>query len=104
MAFGAQGKDNYATVTGGTACSNTVFGDPDEGVSKACYAEAPPPVATTWTPCSVETVSCVVNGTREVAFGADGRYAYGTVTGTTACDDAVFSDPDPGQVKACYVQ
>nr|WP_323746129.1 family 78 glycoside hydrolase catalytic domain [Catenulispora pinisilvae] len=104
VAFGAQGKYNYATATDGTACSDTVFGDPDEGVSKACYVEAPPPAATTWTPCSAETVSCVVTGTHEVAFGADGRYEYGTVTGDVACDDTVFSDPDPGQVKACYIQ
>ncbi|MEY9862993.1 hydroxylamine reductase (hybrid-cluster protein), partial [Catenulispora sp. GAS73] len=103
-AFGAQGKYNYATVTGGTACNNTLFGDPDPGVPKACYIEAPPPGVTTWTPCSAETINCAFTGTHEVAFGANGRYGYSTVTGNTACDDAVFGDPDPGQVKACYIQ
>jgi alpha-L-rhamnosidase len=104
VAFGGQGKYEYATVTGGTACDDTVFGDPAYGVSKACYIEAPPPAATTWTPCSAETVACTFTGTHEVAFGAGGQYAYGTFTGGTPCDDALFGDPAPGQVKTCYTQ
>ncbi|MEZ0109916.1 alpha-L-rhamnosidase [Catenulispora sp. EB89] len=104
VAFGAQSDYNYATATGGAACNDATFGDPDQGVSKACSLQAPPPVATTWTPCSAETIACTFTGTHDVAFGADGHYAYGTFTGATPCDDAVFGDPAPGQVKACYVQ
>jgi alpha-L-rhamnosidase len=104
VAFGAQGKYNYATVTGGTACSDTVFGDPDQGVSKACYIESPPPVTTTWTPCSAETVACTFSGTHDVAFGANGQYSLGTFTGGTPCSDSVFGDPDPAHGKVCYVQ
>lgn len=104
VAFGAQGKYDYATVTGGTACDDAVFGDPDPGVSKACFMMAPPPVATTWTPCAAETITCVFAGTEEVAFGTNGQYSYGTFTGGTPCADAVFGDPIPGQVKACYIE
>jgi alpha-L-rhamnosidase len=104
VAFGAQVDFNYATITGGTACDDTVFGDPDYGVSKACYIEAPPPVATTWTPCAAETSTCAFSGTEEVAFGANGLYIYGTFTGGTPCDNTVFTDPIPGVVKACYIE
>jgi alpha-L-rhamnosidase len=104
VAFGAQGKYDYATVTGGTACSTAVFGDPAYGVPKTCAIQAPPPAATTWTPCAAETITCTVVGTHDIAFGAGGQYAYRTVSGATACGDAVFGDPAPGQVKACYVQ
>ena len=104
VAFGAEGKYEYATETGSLTCSDTVFGDPDYGVAKACYIEAPPPAATTWAPCSAETISCVVPGTHGIAFGADGQYSYGTFTGSSACNNMVFGDPDPGHAKACYVQ
>ena len=83
VAFGAQGKYDYATVTGGTACSNTVFGDPDQGVSKACYIAPAPPTAGTWQQCATETGTCSFAGTETVAFGAQGKYDYATVTGGT---------------------
>ncbi|MEW2517049.1 family 78 glycoside hydrolase catalytic domain [Actinacidiphila alni] len=104
VAFGAQGKYAYTTATGSVACTNTVFGDPITNVSKSCSLTAPPPAATTWTPCAAETAGCVFTGTREVAFGADGHYAYGTFTGGTACTNAVFGDPAPGRPKTCFVQ
>jgi Domain of unknown function (DUF4082) len=37
VAYGANGAFNYLILTGGTACNNTVFGDPIYGVVKACY-------------------------------------------------------------------
>ncbi|MEU0559616.1 family 78 glycoside hydrolase catalytic domain [Dactylosporangium sp. NPDC006015] len=104
VAFGAQGQFRHLTVTGGTACTNAVFGDPAPGVQKACFLIAPPPSATTWSPCAAESTTCAFTGTRQVAYGAAGRYAYRTVTGGTPCTNAVFGDPVPGTQKTCYVQ
>ncbi|WP_370383576.1 family 78 glycoside hydrolase catalytic domain, partial [Catenulispora sp. GAS73] len=96
VAFGAQGKYNYATVTGGTACNNTLFGDPDPGVRKACYIEPAPTTTGVWQQCAAETGTCSFAGTDTVAFGAQGKYNYATVTGGTACNNTLFGDPDPG--------
>jgi hypothetical protein len=37
VAFGANGQYFYGIFTNRTACSDSVFGDPDFGVMKACY-------------------------------------------------------------------
>lgn len=37
VAYGAGTRYAYKTVTNSTPCNNTVFGDPDPGVVKACY-------------------------------------------------------------------
>jgi alpha-L-rhamnosidase len=104
VAYGAAGQFRYATLTGGTACTNAVFGDPIPGTGKACHLTAPPPGTTTWTPCADETKTCAFTGTREVAFGAAGRYTYRRVPDGTPCTNAVFGDPIPGTGKACHVQ
>jgi hypothetical protein len=104
VAFGASGQYKYATLADGTACTDGVFGDPLYGTAKACYLAGAPPAATTWTQCAAENATCSFAGTREVAFGASGRYRYGTFTGGTPCTDGVFGDPLYGTAKACYVQ
>ena len=105
IAFGANGDYKYATLgSGGTACTDSVFGDPDVGTVKACYVIGAPPSFTTWTTCTAENGTCSFSGTQEVAFGANGQYYYSEVTGGTACNDGVFGDPDVGTVKACYIQ
>jgi Glycosyl hydrolases family 18 len=104
VAYGANGGYAYATLGGGTACSNSVFGDPSSGNVKTCYVMGAPPSFTTWTDCSAENGSCSFSGTHEVAFGANGQYFYGSFNGGTGCSNAVFGDPDNGVVKACYVQ
>ncbi|MEV4513171.1 alpha-L-rhamnosidase C-terminal domain-containing protein [Dactylosporangium sp. NPDC049525] len=38
-AYGANGQFKYATLSGGTACGNGVFGDPVPGTGKACYVQ-----------------------------------------------------------------
>ena len=35
--YGENGKYNYRTLTGGTICENSVFGDPVYGTVKKCY-------------------------------------------------------------------
>jgi alpha-L-rhamnosidase len=104
VAYGAAGHYAYATVTGGTPCTNAVFGDPVPGTAKTCAFTGAPPTVANWTLCSAEAGTCTVTGTHEVAFGASGHYAYRSVTGSTACTNAVFGDPIVGQVKSCYVQ
>lgn len=107
VAFGAQGKYDYATVTGGTACSNTVFGDPDQGASKACYVEPAPTAsaaAGAWQQCATETGTYSFAGIETVAFGAQGRYNYATVTGGTACSNTVLGDRDQGISKTCAIE
>ncbi|MFI5916246.1 family 78 glycoside hydrolase catalytic domain [Dactylosporangium sp. NPDC051541] len=66
------------------------------------------PVAVTvlpgaWPRCATETGTCTFANTATVAFGAGGRYAYGTFTNGTACGNGVFGDPVPNVAKACYV-
>jgi len=103
VAFGANGKFNYATLSNGTTCSDTVLGDPLYGTVKACYVETSPPTANIWTQCSVENATCAFSGTMTVAFGANGKFNYATLSNGTACTTGVFPDPIVGTVKACYV-
>ena len=105
VAYGANGSYKFATLGGGgTACTNAVFGDPLPNTAKACYLLSPPPTFTTWTTCAAEGGTCSFTGTHEVAFGANGRYYFGSFTGSAPCTNAAFGDPLAGTVKACYVQ
>jgi hypothetical protein len=113
--FGANGKYNTKTVTGPVACTNAVFGDPINGVVKACSiadtttgttgsTPAPTtstPVAGSWTACATEGGTCSISGTHQVRFGANGMFNTKSVTGPVACTYAVFGDPINGVVKAC---
>ncbi len=103
VAFGADGAFNYATESNGTACTVAVFGDPINGISRACYLETAAPTTDVWTQCAAENATCSFLGTMTVAFGVNGLYKYATKTNGTACSDAVFGDPDILIVKACYM-
>jgi hypothetical protein len=37
VAYGASGEYFYGSFTNGTACTNSVFGDPASGAVKTCY-------------------------------------------------------------------
>lgn len=104
VAYGAGTSFTYATLPGGTACTNAVFGDPASGTAKSCYLIGAPPSFATWTNCAAEDGTCTFSGTHEVAYGAAGRYVYRSVTGSTGCGNAVFGDPVSGTAKSCYVQ
>ncbi|MBA2677413.1 MAG: alpha-L-rhamnosidase [Ktedonobacteraceae bacterium] len=104
VAFGANGSYNYATETNGTACTTGAFGDPLYGTVKACYLVTPPDAAATWSSCAAENSTCSFTGRREVAYGANGKYFYGSFTNGTPCNNSVFGDPVSGVVKACYYQ
>jgi len=105
IAFGAGGRFHYVGTSSATSCSNTVFGDPDTGVVKACYVETAPPAANIWAQCASENGTCSFSGVMTVAYGAKGRYRYATSSpgAGTACSNAVFGDPAVGTPKACYI-
>jgi parallel beta-helix repeat protein len=56
---------------------------------------------TTWTHCANENQSCSVPGTRQVRYGANGKYAYKSVTNSVQCSNSVFGDPAYGVDKTC---
>ncbi|WP_432824242.1 family 43 glycosylhydrolase [Dactylosporangium sp. CA-092794] len=102
VAYGA-GTLVYQTVPAGTVpCTTAAFGtDPAFGTVKSCYVAAAggPPG---YTRCAGENETCPISGTRTVAYGANGAYAYRSVTGSTPCSNAVFGDAFHLVVKACY--
>jgi hypothetical protein len=99
--YGANGTYVYKTVMGNVACNNATFGDPIMGVVKTCAVDASAAAVQTWSYCAGENGSCSVSGSRQVRYGAGGRYAYKTVTGSVGCNNATFGDPAVGVVKTC---
>jgi hypothetical protein len=91
-------------ASGATSCSNAVFGDPNNGVTKACYVETAPPGTNVWAQRAGENGTCSYSGVMTVAYGANGSYNYATLGGGTACNNTVFGDPAFGTAKTCYVQ
>jgi hypothetical protein len=102
--YGANGLYAYRTLTGSTACTNAVFGDPAPGISKQCHTSSSTSTSTGgWNVCANEGGTCAFTGTQQVQYGANGLYAYRTLTGGTACTNAVFGDPAPGFAKKCAI-
>ena len=122
--FGANGKFVTKTITaqnGGVMCTDAVFGDPIFGTVKACYLlqseDAPQTVVNTpsvqqsnvtpqWYKAADEHGFVSFTGTRQVRFGANGKFVTASMTaqnGGVQCEDAVFGDPIFGTVKACYL-
>ncbi|WP_235949567.1 fibronectin type III domain-containing protein [Paenibacillus glycinis] len=56
-----------------------------------------------WTLCAGENNTCSFSGTKQVRFGANGSYAYGTFTNSVMCSTNQFGDPAPGYYKSCEV-
>ena len=100
VSYGAAGKFNTKTATGSIACNNATFSDPNVGVVKACYVGGSGTVGQV---CANENGTCTFNGTQIVSFGAAGKFTAKSATGSIACNDATFGDPNVGVVKACYV-
>ena len=101
--YGANGSYCYRTLTNGTACTNAVFGDPVNGVRKDCALRTATATGE-WSVCAAEGGSCAFTGTQEVRYGANGSYYYKTLTGGTACTNAVFGDPAYGVRKDCSLR
>jgi parallel beta-helix repeat protein len=100
--YGANGLYVYKSLSGGTACTNTVFGDPAPGVPKQCSIPATS-TTSTWSVCASEGGFCAFSGTTDVRYGANGAYFYRSLFGGTACTNSVFGDPAPGVVKQCSI-
>ena len=64
--YGANGSYFYKTLSDGTACTNSVFGDPIFGVVKQCAIAAGASIDE-WTFCAVENQTCAFTGTRRGA-------------------------------------
>jgi len=100
--YGANGIYVTKTLTGPVSCSNNTFGDPVPGADKTCdVATATSAPAVTWTDCAKEYGTCSVPGTRQVRYGANGKFAYKTVTTSVVCNNGVFGDPAVGTPKSC---
>jgi hypothetical protein len=55
-----------------------------------------------WTFCANETKQCNFSGTKQVRYGANGIYTYGTFHDGVVCSNAAFgSDPLFGVIKHC---
>jgi subtilisin family serine protease len=105
-------NNSYATLNavGSIACNNNVFGDPMPGVAKTCQysstsitstTPAPTPGVESWTVCGSEGATCSFTGTREVRYGAAGKFVSKIIAGATLCSNSVFGDPIPGTAKTC---
>jgi hypothetical protein len=99
VAYGANGKYIYKTLTNSFACNNVTFGgDPIDGTTKACYFG---PVEYAF--CASENETCNFAGTKDIAYGVNGKYSYKKATDSVDCNNATFGDPVDGITKACYV-
>lgn len=110
VAYGANGKYIYKRGVSGTVnFNNGVFGDPIPGVLKSGYfrkvAINPNLLVgpTGYTKCANENGTYYFNNRVDVAYGANGKYAYKRgVSGTINFNNRVFGDPIPGVQKFGY--
>ena len=106
--YGSNGSYFYRTLSGGTACTNDVFGDPVFGTLKQCAYRpstgSGSSGSTDWTFCAVEGSPCTFTGTREVRYGANGSYFFKTLSDGTPCTNSVFGDPAFGTLKQCHTR
>lgn len=54
--------------------------------------------------CAAEGTTCRIVGTKSVAYGANGKFNYLTLSNDTSCSNSVFGDPAVGTSKNCYVK
>ncbi len=60
---------------------------------------------TTWWKCGEEGGVCRFRGTRQIGYGAKGKWFYRTYKDSVACNSGMFGgDPIVGVAKACYYQ
>ncbi|MFD4875056.1 alpha-L-rhamnosidase C-terminal domain-containing protein [Streptomyces sp. NPDC058420] len=88
---GAHADANHVYLTGVQPGTYGVAANPGGAAAPAGY-----------TSCAQENGTCSFSGTRSVAFGANGIYAYRTLTDGTPCTSTALVDLDYGVVKSCY--
>jgi hypothetical protein len=110
------------TLTNGTGCNNTVFGDPAVGYAKECDIDmnsgssstptptptpSPTPTATStspnWSKCATEGGICSFSGTYTVRYGTGSSWVTKILTNGTGCNNTVFGDPAVGSTKECDI-
>ena len=57
-----------------------------------------------WTSCAGENGTCSFSGTQQVRYGSGNFYSTRTATGSIACTNANFGDPNFGVAKSCEVR
>lgn len=109
VAFGIGNEWTYRNANGPFRCSVDNFADIAKGRVKSCYYETSAAVAgggsiqSGWRRCASEGEGCTLDRPRRVAYGANGKFRYLSLSGKFACDTRTFGgDPIPGVVKACY--
>jgi chitodextrinase len=80
VAYGANSLFKYLTLTGGTPCNNTVFGDPIPGTVKACYTKAVTAPAVSISPASLTFASQAVGTTSAVQYATITNTGSATLT------------------------
>ena len=85
--------------------SVTVTADSSDGQTDSCTFSVTVTDSSSgdWTFCALENQFCAFSGTVQVRYGANGSYAFRTLTGGTPCTNSVFGDPIFGVVKECHV-
>jgi hypothetical protein len=61
----------------------------------------PPEPEPGWILCAPEGDYCVYEGTKEIRYGANGVYAFGTFADSVLCSNEIFGDPIVDVVKWC---
>lgn len=56
-----------------------------------------------WVQCAPENGECNFSGEQRVAYGIDGRWTYRNARDGIDCNNRVFGDPAPNQVKICMI-
>jgi Glycosyl hydrolase family 71 len=101
VAYGANNIYSYKVATGGIACTNAILGNPVPNVTKTCFIMDLP--ATGWQSCGAENGNCAFTGPQTVAYGSGSSFTVKTLTGGTACTNAVFGTPTTTVGKTCYI-
>ena len=85
----------------------------DRGIFKDSYTTNVPPHGVVmlkitgnskpsdWTYCAVENHACTFSGTREVRFGANNTFSYGTFSNGVKCSENNFAETTPDARRYC---
>ena len=110
--FGVGDRFEHRNVSGPVMCNNKTFGDPAPGEKKDWSYRSSDSGGqgawqntSGWSTCARENTRCSFSGSKEVRYGADGRYRTRFAYGGVQCDNRSFGgDPLPGQPKECQVR
>jgi hypothetical protein len=109
--YGTDTQTATLSLTDGTACSNSVFGDPAPWQSKSCSVAddssqlaATSTGSSTWVSCGNEGQTCAFTGTHAVRYGTASQFVTLSFSGGVSCSNAVFGDPAVGIAKSCQYE